>query len=188
MGRLIYTAIASLDGYVVDADGRFDWAAPDEQVHAFINDLERTIGTYLYGRRLYEVMAAWETMPTDGDRPPAMLDYARIWQAADKVVYSTTLVDVFTSRTRIEREFDADAVRRLVAAAEGDVSIGGPTLAGHAIRAGLVDECRLLLTPFVVGGGVRALPDGVRLRLELLGQRRFDSGVVHLHHRVAGAP
>ncbi|WP_041938800.1 MULTISPECIES: dihydrofolate reductase family protein [Frankia] len=209
MGRLIYSAITSLDGYVVDAEGRFDWAVPDEEVHAFVNDLERTIGTYLYGRRLYEVMAAWETMPTDarptdarptdarpadgdrrptgGDRRPVMLDYARIWQAADKVVYSTTLDGPSTSRTRIERRFDPDAIRRLVASAEGDVSIGGPTLAGHAIRAGLVDECHLFLTPVVVGAGVRALPEGVRVRLELLGQHRFAGGVVHLHHRVTGA-
>ncbi len=193
MGRLIYSVITSLDGYVVDADGRFDWAVPDEEVHAFVNDLERTIGTYLYGRRLYEVMAAWEAMPTDtrptdtrptdGDRRPVMLDYARIWQAADKVVYSTTLDGASTSRTRIERRFDPDVVRRLVASADGDVSIGGPTLAGHAIRAGLVDDFHLFLTPVVVGGGVRALPEGVRVRLELLGERRFASGVVHLHHR-----
>ncbi|EIV94318.1 dihydrofolate reductase family protein [Frankia sp. QA3] len=195
MARLIYTAIMSLDGYVVDADGRFDWAVPDEEVHAFVNDLERTIGTYLYGRRLYEVMAAWETMPVgsrpgdaDGDPRPVMLDYARIWQAADKVVYSTTLGGASTARTRIEPTFDPDAVRQLVASAEGDVSIGGPTLAGHAIRAGLVDEYHLFLTPVVVGGGVRSLPDGVRVRLELLGERRFGSGVVHLHHRVTGAP
>jgi dihydrofolate reductase len=216
MGRLIYSAITSLDGYVVDTNGHFDWAVPDEETHAFVNDLERTIGTYLYGRRLYEVMAAWETMPidvrptdvrptdvrptdarptdarpagtrpADGDRRPVMLDYARIWQAADKVVYSTTLDDVATSRTRIERRFDPDAVRRLVASADGDVSIGGATLAGHAIRAGLVDDWHLFLTPVVVGGGVRALPDGVRARLELLAARRFASGVVHLHHRVAG--
>ncbi|MCM3923946.1 dihydrofolate reductase family protein [Frankia sp. AiPs1] len=201
MGRLIYSAITSLDGYVVDADGRFDWAVPDEEVHAFVNGLERTVGTYLYGRRLYEVMAAWETMPTDarpadarpaegspadGDRRPVMLDYARIWQAADKVVYSTTLDGAATSRTRIERGFDPDAVRRLVASANGDVSIGGPTLAGHAIRAGLVDDWHLFLTPVVVGGGVRALPDGVRVQLELLATHRFASGVVHLHHRVTG--
>ena len=186
MARLVYSAIASLDGYVVDADGSFDWAAPDEEVHAFVNDLERPIGTYLYGRRMYDVMRFWETVPTRGDpgaTPDVEADFAGIWQAADKVVYSTTLPAVSTERTRLERSFDAEAVRQLTATAGRDVSVGGPGLAAAAIRAGLVDEFHLFLVPAVVGGGTRALPDGARLDLELVDERRFDSGVVHLHHR-----
>jgi dihydrofolate reductase len=178
--RLIYSAIASLDGYVVDAQGSFDWAAPDEQVHAFVNDLERPIGTYLYGRRMYDVMAVWETID---DPASCMRDYAEIWRGADKIVYSATLDRVGSSRTRIEREFDLESVRQLKASLDRDISVGGPTLAAHAFRAGLVDECHLFLTPILVGGGTRALPDGVFLELELLDERRFDSGVVHLHYR-----
>jgi dihydrofolate reductase len=186
VARLVYSAIGSLDGYVVDASGSFDWAAPDEEVHAFVNDLERPIGTYLYGRRLYEVMRSWETAPTravPGAVPDVMAGYAGLWQAADKVVYSRSLDSVSTARTRIERSFDAAAVRQLVAAADRDVTVGGPTLAAAAIRAGLVDEFHLFLMPVVVGGGTRALPDGVRLDLELVDEHRFSSGVVHLHHR-----
>jgi len=179
-GRLIYSAIASVDGYVADADGRFDWSAPDEEVHAFVNELERPIGTHLYGRRMYEVLSVWETMD---DEHPVMRDFAEIWRAAEKVVYSRTLERVSTARTRIEREFDPDAVRAMKA--RGDLSVGGPELAGQALRAGLVDECHLLLVPVVVGGGKRALPDGLRLGLELLGERRFAGGVVHLHYRVS---
>jgi dihydrofolate reductase len=182
MAKLIYAAITSLDGYVADRDGSFDWAAPDEEVHAFVNELQRPIGTYLYGRRMYEVMAAWETMPTV-DEPPVMKDYAEIWQAADKIVYSTTLDAVSSARTRIERNFDADAVRQLKAASDSDLSVGGSRLAAHVIEAGLVDEYHLFLAPVVVGGGTRALPDGVRLSLELLDERRFRSGFVHLHYR-----
>jgi dihydrofolate reductase len=182
MARLIYSAIASLDGYVADEDGRFDWAAPDDEVHAFVNDQERPIGTYLYGRRMYEVMQAWETMDTPA--PSVERDFAQIWRAADKVVYSTTLEAVPTARTRLERRFDPDAVRELKATAERDLSIGGPHLAAAALRAGLVDECQLYLSPVVVGGGTRALPDGVRAPLELLGEHRFGSGVVHLRYRV----
>jgi len=182
MGRLVYAAICSLDGYTVDADGKFDWAAPDEEVHAFVNDLERSVGTYLYGRRTYEVMAVWQTI--GGPEHPAVEnEYAEIWRAAEKVVYSTTLESVSTPRTRLERTFDPAAVRQLVADAEGDVSIGGPGLAAHAFRAGLVDEVHHLVHPVVVGGGTRALPDGVRLDLELVSERRFAGGVVHLHHR-----
>jgi dihydrofolate reductase len=180
---LLYSAIASLDGYVNDETGGFGWAAPDEEVHAYVNDLERPVGTYLYGRRMYEVMRYWETAPEPSDSPVAD-DYARIWRAADKVVYSTTLTDADTKRTRIEREFDPAAVRALKDAATSDVSVGGPHLAAHALRAGLVDEYHLFVTPVVVGGGTRALPDGVRLRLDLLGEHRFGSGVVHLHYRV----
>ncbi len=183
MAKLIYSAIASLDGYVADEEGSFDWAAPDEEVHTFVNDLERPIGTYLYGRRMYEVMRFWETAHTVPDRPAFIRDFTAIWQAADKVVYSSTLETVPTARTRLERAFDPEAVRQIKSSADRDISVGGPTLAARAIRAGLVDECHLLLVPVVVGGGTRALPDHVRLRLELLDERRFEGGMVHLHYR-----
>ena len=182
MAKLIYSAITSLDGYVSDEDGDFDWAAPDEEVHAAVNDLERTVGTYLYGRRMYEVMGDWESM-TVADQPPAMRDYAEIWRAADKVVYSTTLESVASARTRIERDFDPEAVRQMKASAGADMSVGGPDLAAHAFRAGLIDELHLFLTPVVVGGGKRSLPNDVRLKLELLDERRFGNGMVHLHYR-----
>jgi dihydrofolate reductase len=180
MARLIYSAIASLDGYTADADGHFDWSAPDEEVHAFVNDLERPVGTYLYGRRMYDVMAVWETMPHD--QSAAMNDFAELWRAADKVVYSRTLEAPSTPRTRLEREFDPDAVRQLKAAATRDIGVGGPELAGQAIAAGLVDEYQLFLNPIIVGGGSRALPDGVRMPLELLEERRFANGVVYLRY------
>jgi dihydrofolate reductase len=183
MAKLIYAAIASLDGYVADESGSFDWSAPDEQVHAFVNELERGIGTYLYGRRLYEVMVAWETMDTAGE-PPVVVDYAGIWRSAEKVVFSRTLDAVSSARTRLEREFDPSAVREWKDASASDLSVGGPELAAVALRAGLVDEVRLFLSPVVVGGGTSALPRGLRLGLELLDERRFDNGVVHLHHRV----
>jgi dihydrofolate reductase len=182
MAKLIYSTIASLDGYVADADGKFEWAAPDEEVHGFVNDLERAVGTYLYGRRMYETMAVWETMDAEPDLAPAMADFTRIWRAADKVVYSTTLEEVSGARTRIERAFDPEAVRRLKATADRDITIGGPGLAGQAIAAGLVDELQLLIAPAVVGGGTRSLPDGVRLDLELLEQRRFAGGVAFLRY------
>jgi dihydrofolate reductase len=185
VAKLIYSAIASLDGYVADEDGSFDWAAPDEQVHAFVNELERPIGTYLYGRRMYEVMAVWENPGALLDTSPATREFAQIWQAADKVVYSRTLETVSSARTRLERDFDADAVRRMKAVADRDITVGGPGLAAEAFRAGLVDECHLLLTPIVVGGGTRALPDGVRVRFELVDERRFGNGVVHLHYRTS---
>jgi dihydrofolate reductase len=175
---LVYSALASLDGYIADTEGRFEWAAPDVEVHAFVNDLERGVGTMLLGRRMYEVLAVWETM----DEPePEMRDFAEIWRAADKVVYSRTLETVATARTRIEREFDPEAVRAMKV--EGDVSIGGPELAGHALRAGLVDELQLLISPILVGGGTAALPDGVRRELELVEERRFGNGVVFLRYR-----
>ena len=177
---LIYSAIASLDGYVEDESGKFDWAAPDDEVHAFVNDLERSVGTYLYGRRMYETMVAWESID---DGQPFMRDYAEIWRAADKVVYSRSLESASSARTRIERDFEPDAVRRLKETAGADISIGGAELAGQAIKAGLVDEYHLFLVPVLVGGGERAFPDGVRLELELLGERRFGSGVVYLRHR-----
>jgi dihydrofolate reductase len=184
MAKLIYSAITSLDGYVADEDGNFDWAAPDEEVHTFVNDVERSVGTYLYGRRLYEVMGAWETMPL-GDQPPVVRDFAEIWRAADKVVYSKTLQTVSSARTRTERDFDAEAVRRMKVTARRDISVGGPNLAAQAIEAGLVDECHLYFTPIVVGGGTRSLPNDVRVKLELLDERRFGNGVVHLHYRTA---
>jgi dihydrofolate reductase len=183
MAKLIYSAITSLDGYVADETGSFDWAAPDDEVHAFVNDLERPIGTYLYGRRMYDVMRYWETARTSADQPSVGTDFAQVWQAADKIVYSTTLDTVSTGRTRIERVFDPDAVRRLKASAEHDISVGGPDLAAQAIRAGLVDECHLFLTPILVGGGTPSFPDNVRVALDLLAEHRFGNGVVHLHYR-----
>ena len=183
MAKLIYSAITSLDGYIADEDGNFDWAAPDEEVHAFVNDLERRIGTYLYGRRMYDVMRYWETAPTIGDQAAVAKDYAKIWQAADKVVYSRTLNSASTSRTRIEKDFDTAAVRRMKAAASGDLSVGGPELAAQAIKDGLVDEIHLFLVPILVGGGTRALPDHVRVKLQLLDERRFADGVVYLQYR-----
>jgi dihydrofolate reductase len=182
MAQLIYSAISSLDGYIADEDGNFDWGAPDEEVHAFVNDLERPVGTYLYGRRMYEVMAVWETIRTT-DEPPAIRDFAEIWRAADKVVYSRTLETASSARTRIERDFDPESVRRMKAAAGRDLAVGGPELAAQAFAAGLVDECHLFLAPIIVGGGKRSLPDGVRVGLELLDERRFGNGMVHLRYR-----
>jgi dihydrofolate reductase len=180
---LVYSAIASLDGFVADETGGFSWAAPDEEVHAFVNDLERGVGTYLYGRRMYEVMAFWETAEAD-DPSSVGADYAAVWRAADKVVFSTTLHEVTTARTRLEPAFDPEAVRRLKDASKRPLSVGGPTLAAEALGAGLVDECHLFLVPVVVGGGLGCLPAHVRLDLELLDERRFASGVVYLRHRV----
>ncbi len=182
MGKLIYSAITSLDGYVADENGRFDWAVPDEEVHGFVNDLERPVGTYLYGRRMYEVMSGWESAHAVAGQSTLMQDFAAIWQAADKVVYSRTLRQVTTARTRIERDFDPEAIRRMKAAAARDITVGGPELAAHALAAGLVDECHLLLAPILVGGGTPWLPARLRLRLELLDTRAFASGVVHLHY------
>jgi len=184
VARLIYTAITSLDGYVEDEDGGFGWSEPDEEVHAFVNDLDRSAGTYLYGRRMYDTMASWEIAHTQPGQTPATLDYARIWQAADKIVYSSTLQTPSTARTRIERRFDPDAVFRMKQAASSDLTIGGANLAGQAIRAGLVDEFHLLLNPVVVGGGKAALPGHVRADLDLLAARSFGNGVVHLHYRI----
>jgi dihydrofolate reductase len=184
---LIYSAITSLDGYVVDESGSFDWAAPDEQVHAFVNDQERDVGTYLYGRRMYEVMKVWQTMPDGADGHPVTRDYADIWRAADKIVYSRTLEAVDTPRTTLAHELDAEAVRELKAAATSDVSIGGPTLAGEALRAGVVDEICQFLCPVVVGGGRYFLPRGLRADLELCDERRFDAGTVYLRYRVRAA-
>ncbi|HXY93877.1 MAG TPA: dihydrofolate reductase family protein [Acidimicrobiia bacterium] len=186
MGRLVYAAITSLDGYVADEDGNFDWAAPDEEVHAFVNDLERPIGTYLYGRRMYEVMRSWETAHTVAGRSHVASDFARIWQAADKVVFSTTLDAVTTARTRLERTFDPDLVRSMKQGSASDLTVGGPHLAAEAIRAGLVDELQLFVTPAVVGGGNAWLPDRARLRLALDEIRQFAGGFVYLRYRVGG--
>lgn len=185
MGELIYSTIMSLDGYIADEDGNFDWAAPDEEVHSFVNDLERPIGTYLYGRRMYETMTYWESVPDLAREPVCVQDFAEIWRAATKVVYSTTLEAASSARTRIEREFDPDAVRQLKASAARNIRIGGPGLASHAFAAGLVDACQVFVAPVVVGGGTRSLPERVRCRLELLDERRFGSGFAFLHYRVA---
>lgn len=183
MARLVYSMIASLDGYIEDESGNFDWAAPDEEVHAFINDLERSVGSYLLGRRMYEVMAVWQDFPGIENEPPVTQDYARIWQSADKIVYSTTLSAVTTPRTRLERVFDPDAVRAMVSDAEQDVSVGGPTLAASALRAGIVDDVHLIVVPVIVGGGKPCWPSGVRLSLDLVDENRFRDGTVHLHYR-----
>ena len=183
MARLIYSVITSLDGYVADEDGNFDWSAPDEEVHTFVNTLQRPVGTYLYGRRMYEVMVYWETAHKFPDPPDFIREFTHIWQAADKVVYSRTLKTVSSARTRIERDFDPETVRQMKAAARRDISVSGPELAAQAITAGLVDEIHLFVTPIVVGGGKHFLPDNFHLRLELLHERRFGNGVVHLHYR-----
>jgi dihydrofolate reductase len=183
MARLIYSAIASLDGYIEDEERKFDWAAPDEEVHAFVNELERPIGTYLYGRQMYETMVFWETA-TGADEPPVFRDYAEIWRTAEKIVYSRSLSKVSSARTRIEREFDPAAIQDLKQTSDADSAIGGPDLAGQAIAAGLVDECHLFLNPILVGAGKRALPDQVHAGVQLLDECRFGNGVVHLHYRM----
>jgi dihydrofolate reductase len=183
MGTLIYTAITSLDGYIEDSDGNFDWAAPDEEVHSYINDRERRASTYLYGRRMYETMKYWETADSLPDSRAVSQDFAKLWQAADKIVYSTTIETVGTARTRIERSFDPDTIRALKGTADRDISVGGPDLAAHAFRAGLVDEINLFVGPVVVGGGKPALPNDVFLQLELVEEHRFGNGVVHLRYR-----
>ncbi len=187
MAKLIYSAITSLDGYVEDEHGRFGWAKPDEEVHGFVNELERPIGTYLYGRRMYETMVWWDTIDTGPAQNAVARDFAELWRAADKVVYSRTLETVSTARTRVEREFDPDAIRALKRSAAADIAVGGSELAGQALAAGLVDELRLLLNPIIVGGGKAALPDHVWTELELIEERRFQSGVVHVAYRVRAA-
>jgi dihydrofolate reductase len=185
MPKLVYQTIASLDGYVEDQEGNFDWAAPDGDVHAFINDLERPIGTYLYGRRMYETMVFWETVSPGTDQAAVFWDYAKIWRAAEKIVYSRNLETVASARTRIERDLDSDSVRRLKETSKADITIGGAELAGQALVLGLVDECHLFLGPIVVGSGKPALPDGLRAQLELLDERRFRNGVIYLRYRVS---
>lgn len=186
MASLIYLMLTSLDGYVADEDGNFDWAAPDEEVHSFVNDLARPVGAYLYGRRMYEVMAVWETLHTHADQSSAIYDFAAIWQAADKIVYSRSLTAVASARTRIERDFDPGAVRQMKARADRDLAVSGPDLAGQALAAGLVDEVHLIVAPVVIGGGTRALPNQVRVPLDLLDERRFGNGMVYLHYRAGG--
>ena len=183
MAKLISSAICSLDGYVEDASGKFEWAAPDEEVHAFVNELERPIGTYLYGRRMYETMVFWETAHPDGEWPDVAREFAAIWQSAEKIVYSRTLETVSSARTRIERSLEPDAIERMKQSSSSDISIGGAELAGQAIAAGLVDELQLLLVPVLVGGGKHALPNDVRAQLELLDEHRFQSGAVFLRYR-----
>lgn len=184
MALLVYSALTSLDGYVADAAGAFDWAEPDEEVHAFVNELERAAGTYLFGRRMYEVMRWWEAVPDLAAQPAVVREFAALWRAADKVVYSRTLERVTTARTKLERLFDPGVVRALKASASRDVSVGGPGLAAQALAAGLVDELHLFVVPVLVGGGTRCLPDGVRLGLELLDERRFAAGTVYVRYRV----
>lgn len=187
MAHLIYSAISSLDGYIEDGQGKFDWAAPDEEVHSFINNLERTAGTYLYGRRMYETMMGWETDPNLTADSPVTRDFAEMWQAANKIVYSRTLTHSSTRQTQLERNFDPEAIRQLKESAQQDILIGGSGLAAHAFKAGLVDECQLFLTPIIIGGGKPSLPDDVRLALDLLEERRFGSGVVYLRYRTRQA-
>lgn len=184
MTKLIYSAIASLDGYIEDADGNFDWAMPDEDVHQFANDLERGAGTHLYGRRMYQTMMVWETDPSLAAESPLLRDFAEIWQSADKIVYSKTLEVVSTRRTQIKRDFDPEAIRQLKETVKNNILIGGAELASHAFRAGLIDEYHLFITPIIVGGGKSALPDNVRIELELLEERRFGNGMVFLRYKV----
>ena len=187
MAKLIFSAITSLDGYTEDEDGNFDWGAPDEEVHSFVNDLERSVGTYLYGRRMYDTMVYWETVQALAGEPPCVRDFTELWRAADKVVYSRSLEIVSSAKTRIERTFDPKVIREMKSSQERDITVGGPNLAAQAFKAGLVDECQLFLTPIAVGGGKPSLPHNVRLDLELLNEHRFRSGVVFLHYRTSMA-
>lgn len=191
MGKLIYAITTSLDGYVADETGNFDWAMPSEEVHAYFNDIVRNVGTSLIGRKMYEIMKVWDEIPTEGTSGPymdgpsaAMNDYARIWRDANKIVYSTTLSDVETANTTIERSFDPDEVREAVAASDKDIDIGGPNLAAAAIRAGIVDEYHQIIAPVVIGNGIHWLPKDVTLNLELTDVRKFENGFVHLQYRV----
>jgi dihydrofolate reductase len=183
MGKLIYSAIMSLDGFVADEHGNFEWAEPDEEVHSVINDLQRRVGTYLLGRKMYEVLVAWEDGDLFANDPAYVQDFAQIWQAIDKVVYSRTLESVSSARTRIERNFDPHSVQQMKNQVDTDISVGGPDLADHAFKAGLVDECDLFVAPAVIGGGTRGLPKDVRLALQLLDERRFENGMVYLRYR-----
>ncbi len=184
MAHLIYSAISSLDGFIEDRDGNFDWAMPDEEVHTFINNLERSVGTYLLGRRMYEIMMVWETDPNLAAESPLMQDFAQIWQAANKIVYSRKLATPSTRNTKIERTFDPEAIEELKKTVQHEIAIGGAELATHAFRAGLIDECHLFLIPIIVGGGKPSLPDNVRSELELLEERRFGNGTVYLRYRI----
>lgn len=184
MAKMIYVAIASLDGYIEDESGKFDWAVPDEEVHAFINNLERSVGTYLYGRRMYETMIGWETDHSLADQSPLMRDFVQIWRSANKIVYSKTLEAAVTTRTRIERGFDPKAIRQMITSADRDIAIGGPHLAQYAFKAGLVDECQLFIVPVLVGGGKQCFPSNVRLNLDLLNVHHFANGTVYLRYHV----
>ena len=184
VANLIYSAICSLDGYIEDKEGKFDWAMPDAEVHGFVNDLERSAGTYLFGRRMYQTMMVWETDPSIAKLSPQTHDYAEIWLAANKIVYSKTLEKVSTTKTKLEREFNPDDIQRLKKTADGDILIGGPNLAAHAFRAGLIDDCQFFLTPVVVGGGKKAFPEDVKINLELLEERKFKSGMVYLRYQI----
>src|SRR2546430_11401997 len=184
VAKLMYVSNVSLDGYIEDEHGSFDWTAPDDELFAFITDLVRPVGTYLYGRRLYETMAVWEPDPTLAAQSELMADFANVWQAADKIVYSTTLDAVSTASTRLERRFDPDSVRDMKTSAAGDLTVGGATLAAYAFNAGLVDECQLFIHPVVVGEGKPAFPRDARIQLELLEERRFANGVVNLRYRI----
>ena len=186
MANLIYSLITSLDGFIADQDGNFGWAEPDEEVHSFVNELERPVGTYLYGRRMYEVMVAWETLQTQV-QPAFIREFANIWRTADKVVYSNALEMVSSARTRIEREFEPEAIRQLKASAAQDVSVGGPNLASQAFKAGLIDVCHLFVAPVIVGDGKSAFPSSVRMKLVLQEERRFGNGMVYLHYRSANS-
>lgn len=183
MANLIYSAITSLDGYIEDNQGGIEWSAPDDEVHSFINDLERPIGVYLYGRRMYETMVYWETAGTSTELSPVSREFAHIWRAAEKIVYSRTLRGATSERTRIEPELDFDAIRRLKETSESDISVGGAELAGQVMAAGLVDEIHLFIAPTIIGGGKRALLSNVRSSLCLVGEHRFQSGVVYVHYR-----
>jgi len=183
MAKLIYVANVSVDGYIEDAHGSFEWTAPSDEVFTFITDLVRPVGTYLYGRRMYETMSVWETEPALAAESELRADFANLWQAADKIVYSTTLPVVSTANTRLERRFDPDAVRDMKTAAASDLTVGGPTLAAHAFKAGLVDECQLFIHPVLVGGGKPAFPSDAGVQLELLEEHRFGNGIVNLRHR-----
>ena len=183
MAKLHYSAITSLDGYIADKHGNFEWSAPNEEVHAFVNDLERPIGTHLFGRRMYETMVVWEDLDTSNE-PPVMSDYAEMWRAADKIVYSTTLENVSSTRTRLEQRFDPSAVADLKAAATRDLSIGGANLAGQAMRAGLVDEIELFITPVVVGGGTHWAPEDVFVRGSLVEHEPFGDGTVFMRYEL----
>ena len=186
MAKLIYVTNMSLDGYIEDERGAFDWFPPDDEVFAFTTDLLRSVGTFLYGRRLYETMAVWETNTGRAAQSELMADFASAWKAANKVVYSTTLAAVSTADTRLERQFDPAAIRQLKATLDSDLTVGGANLATQAFKAGLVDECQLFVWPLVVGGGKPGLPTGIRADLELLDERRFRNGVLHLRYRPLG--
>ena len=187
MAHLIYSVISSLDGYIEDVNGNFDWAAPDEEVHRYFNDLERAAGTHLYGRRMYETMMVWETDPNLAALSPYTRDYAEIWQSADKIVYSKTLEAVSTRKTRLERDFDPEVIRQLKRTVGSDIVIGGPHLAAQAFREGLIDEFHLCIVPVLVGGGKRSLPSDIRLELDLLEERRFNNGMIHLRYQTRQA-